>query len=65
MIDVTFALFDKAGDNKLSYEEFFVVLKNRLHRQVRRSMRPAGWEAFKTCLRDEIKIQHSQPKNIT
>ena len=65
MIDVVFALFDKAGDNKLSYEEFFVVLKNRLHRQVRRSMKPHGWEAFKTCLKDEIRIQNSQPKSVT
>ena len=34
MVDVIFALFDRAGDNCLSYEEFFVVIKNRLRRQV-------------------------------
>ena len=35
LVDVIFALFDRAGDNCLSYEEFFVVIKNRLRRQVR------------------------------
>ena len=34
LVDVIFALFDRAGDNCLSYEEFFVVIKNRLRRQV-------------------------------
>ncbi len=55
MIDIIFALFDKAGDNCLSYEEFFVVMRNRLRRQVRRSLRRTGWEAFKYCVRDEMR----------
>ena len=41
LVDVIFALFDRAGDNCLSYEEFFVVIKNRLRRQVQYKSRPA------------------------
>lgn len=55
MIDIIFALFDKAGDNCLSYEEFFVVMKNRLRRQIRRSLRRTGWDAFRICVKDEMR----------
>ena len=48
--------FSPPGDDCLSYEEFFVVMKNRLRRQVRRSIKPTGWDAFKNCVKDEIKI---------
>lgn len=64
MVDVIFALFDRAGDNCLSYEEFFVVIKNRLRRQIRRSLRRTGWEAFKGCVREEVRTNRSTGKPL-
>ncbi len=56
VIDVVFAMFDAAGDDRISYDEFFVVVRNRLHRQVRRSLaKRSGLEAFKQCVRDDLK----------
>ena len=62
LVDVIFALFDRAGDNCLSYEEFFVVIKNRIRRQIRRSLRRTGWEAFKGCVREEVRANRSSAK---
>ena len=43
------------GDDCLSYEEFFVVVKNRMKRQVRKSFKRQGWESFKACFREEMR----------
>ncbi len=55
LVDIVFALFDRAGDGCLSHDEFFAVLRNRLRRQIRRSLKRRGWGEFRKCLRDEIR----------
>ncbi|TRY80009.1 hypothetical protein TCAL_08930 [Tigriopus californicus] len=55
IVDVIFALFDQTGEDSLSSEEFFTVIKNRLNRQVRKSFDRTGWNAFKSCLKEEIR----------
>ncbi len=35
LVDLVFALFDRAGDGRLAHEEFIAVLRNRLRRQIR------------------------------
>ncbi len=55
LVSLLFALFDRAGDGRLSHDEFFAVLRNRLRRQISRSLRRSGWGAFRQCLREQIR----------
>ncbi|XP_074098396.1 calcium uptake protein 3, mitochondrial-like isoform X3 [Cotesia typhae] len=55
MIETVFALFDTDGDGELSYKEFIAIMKDRLHRGFKTQPRGEGWEAFKYCLKQEMK----------
>ncbi|CAL1678938.1 unnamed protein product [Lasius platythorax] len=55
IIDTVFALFDMDGDGQLSYKEFIAIMKDRLHRGFKSQLRNEGWEAFKFCVKQEMK----------
>ncbi|XP_011693394.1 PREDICTED: calcium uptake protein 3, mitochondrial isoform X3 [Wasmannia auropunctata] len=55
IIDTVFALFDDDGDGLLSYKEFIAIMKDRLHRGFKSQQRNEGWEAFKFCVKQEMK----------
>ncbi|XP_017848684.1 calcium uptake protein 3, mitochondrial isoform X11 [Drosophila busckii] len=55
LIDTVFAIFDADGDGLLSYKEFIAIMKDRLHRGFKSVAKSEGWEAFKYCLRNEMK----------
>ncbi|XP_065571770.1 calcium uptake protein 3, mitochondrial-like [Artemia franciscana] len=55
VVDTVFALFDVDGDGALSYKEFIAIMRDRLHRGVKSSMKAEGWEAFKHCLKQEMR----------
>ncbi|XP_012226028.1 calcium uptake protein 3, mitochondrial isoform X1 [Linepithema humile] len=55
IIDTVFALFDEDGDGQLSYKEFIAIMKDRLHRGFKSQQRNEGWEAFKFCVKQEMK----------
>ncbi|CAL1678935.1 unnamed protein product [Lasius platythorax] len=55
IIDTVFALFDEDGDGQLSYKEFIAIMKDRLHRGFKSQLRNEGWEAFKYCVKQEMK----------
>ncbi|XP_063980490.1 calcium uptake protein 3, mitochondrial isoform X3 [Diachasmimorpha longicaudata] len=55
IVDTVFALFDVDGDGQLSYEEFIAIMKDRLHRGSKSQPRGEGWEAFKYCVKQEMK----------
>ncbi|KAM0729295.1 Calcium uptake protein 3, mitochondrial [Formica fusca] len=55
IIDTVFALFDVDGDGQLSYKEFIAIMKDRLQRGFKSQQRNEGWEAFKYCVKQEMK----------
>lgn len=55
IIDTVFAIFDVDGDGQLSYKEFIAIMKDRLHRGFKSQLRSEGWEAFKFCVKQEMK----------
>ena len=55
MIDTIFALFDEDGDGQLSYKEFIAIMKDRLHRGFKSQQRREGWQAFTSCVKQEMK----------
>ncbi|XP_075226926.1 mitochondrial calcium uptake 3 isoform X2 [Lycorma delicatula] len=55
VVDTVFAIFDEDGDGQLSYREFIAIVKNRLHRGVKVNTKNEGWEAFRSCVKQEIK----------
>jgi len=55
LVDTVFAIFDDDGDSLLSYREFIAIMKDRLHRGNRPSFKHEGWEAFKSCIKQEMK----------
>ncbi|XP_070157621.1 calcium uptake protein 3, mitochondrial-like [Polyergus mexicanus] len=55
IIDTVFALFDVDGDGQLSYKEFIAIMKDRLQRGFKSQQRNEGWEAFKFCVKQEMK----------
>lgn len=55
LINTVFAIFDDDGDGLLSYREFIAIMKDRLHRGFKSSSKSEGWEAFKHCLKQEMK----------
>ncbi|XP_055704682.1 calcium uptake protein 3, mitochondrial isoform X4 [Phlebotomus papatasi] len=55
IIKTVFAIFDEDGDGLLSYKEFIAIMKDRLHRGCKSAQRTEGWDAFKQCLKNEIR----------
>ncbi|KAK9889133.1 hypothetical protein WA026_004402 [Henosepilachna vigintioctopunctata] len=55
LIHTVFAIFDDDGDGLLSYREFIAIMKDRLHRGFKSYAKNEGWEAFKLCLKQEMK----------
>ncbi|XP_068157929.1 calcium uptake protein 3, mitochondrial isoform X2 [Drosophila tropicalis] len=55
LIDTVFAIFDEDGDGLLSYKEFIAIMKDRLHRGFKSVAKSEGWDAFKYCVRQEMK----------
>ncbi|KAL1492926.1 hypothetical protein ABEB36_011090 [Hypothenemus hampei] len=57
LVHTVFALFDVDGDGLLSYREFIAIMKDRLHRGFKTYAKNEGWQAFKNCLKQEMKSQ--------
>ncbi|XP_030373462.1 calcium uptake protein 3, mitochondrial isoform X7 [Scaptodrosophila lebanonensis] len=55
LIETVFAIFDEDGDGLLSYKEFIAIMKDRLHRGFKSVAKAEGWDAFKFCVRQEMK----------
>ncbi|XP_066584516.1 calcium uptake protein 3, mitochondrial isoform X3 [Prorops nasuta] len=55
IVDTVFVLFDEDGDEQLSYKEFIAIMKDRLTRGMKSQQRNEGWEAFKYCVKQEMK----------
>ncbi|CAG0918629.1 unnamed protein product [Notodromas monacha] len=62
VVNTVFLMFDEDGDGQLSYKEFIAIMKDRIHRGFKFSMvmyvhssRNEGWDAFKACLKQEMK----------
>ncbi|KAG5881910.1 hypothetical protein JTB14_007107 [Gonioctena quinquepunctata] len=55
LVHIVFAIFDDDGDGLLSYREFIAIMKDRLHRGFKSYAKNEGWEAFKTCIKQEMK----------
>ncbi|CAM6031441.1 unnamed protein product, partial [Sphagnum compactum] len=57
LIETVFAIFDEDGDGLLSYKEFIAIMKDRLHRGFKSVAKAEGFEAFKQCLKAEMKTK--------
>lgn len=55
IVHTVFSIFDADGDGLLSYKEFIAIMKDRLHRGFKHYAKNEGWEAFKTCIKQEMK----------
>ncbi|CAG9760436.1 unnamed protein product [Ceutorhynchus assimilis] len=55
LVDTVFAIFDEDGDGLLSYREFIAIMKDRLHRGFKSYAKNEGWQAFKICVKQEMK----------
>ncbi|XP_050314268.1 calcium uptake protein 3, mitochondrial isoform X3 [Anthonomus grandis grandis] len=55
IVDTVFAIFDEDGDGLLSYREFIAIMKDRLHRGFKTYAKNEGWQAFKNCVKQEMK----------
>ncbi|XP_035453065.1 calcium uptake protein 3, mitochondrial isoform X2 [Spodoptera frugiperda] len=55
LVSTVFAIFDADGDGLLSYKEFIAIMKDRLHRGFKSYAKNEGWEAFKSCVKQEMK----------
>ncbi|XP_048478206.1 calcium uptake protein 3, mitochondrial isoform X4 [Plutella xylostella] len=55
LVSTVFAIFDADGDALLSYKEFIAIMKDRLHRGFKSYAKNEGWEAFKSCVKQEMK----------
>jgi Ca2+-binding EF-hand superfamily protein len=55
LVHTVFSIFDVDGDGLLSYREFIAIMKDRLHRGFKSYAKNEGWEAFKTCIKQEMK----------
>jgi len=55
LVHTVFAIFDEDGDGQLSYREFIAIMKDRLNRGFKSYTKNEGWDAFKICLKHEIK----------
>ncbi|OXA53052.1 calcium uptake protein 3, mitochondrial isoform X3 [Folsomia candida] len=57
VVETVFQIFDEDDDGHLSHREFIGVMKDRLHRGFKLYTKNEGWEAFKQCIRQEMKTQ--------
>lgn len=55
IVDTVFKIFDDDGDGQLSYKEFIAIMRDRLHRGFKHTSRSEGWDAFKQCVKSEMK----------
>ncbi|XP_017771494.1 PREDICTED: calcium uptake protein 3, mitochondrial isoform X2 [Nicrophorus vespilloides] len=55
LVHTVFSIFDDDGDGLLSYREFIAIMKDRLHRGFKSYAKNEGWEAFKSCIKQEMK----------
>ncbi|XP_050025946.1 calcium uptake protein 3, mitochondrial isoform X3 [Dermacentor andersoni] len=56
LVDTVFQIFDADGDGFLSYKEFIAIMRDRLHRGLRSHLiSTEGWDAFKLCIKEEIR----------
>ncbi|XP_029043278.1 calcium uptake protein 3, mitochondrial isoform X1 [Osmia bicornis bicornis] len=55
IIDTVFALFDDDGDGQLSYQEFIAIMKDRLRRGFKSQQRHKRFQAFTSCVKQEMK----------
>ncbi|KAJ1531543.1 hypothetical protein ONE63_000217 [Megalurothrips usitatus] len=55
LVHTVFALFDDDGDGLLTYQEFIAIMKDRLHRGFKSHAKNEGYEAFKECVKQELK----------
>ncbi|XP_046985630.1 calcium uptake protein 3, mitochondrial isoform X4 [Schistocerca americana] len=55
LVHIVFQIFDEDGDGQLSYREFIAIMKDRLHRGFKSYAKNEGWEAFKNCVKNEMK----------
>ncbi|XP_068082952.1 calcium uptake protein 3, mitochondrial [Anabrus simplex] len=55
LVHIVFQIFDEDGDGQLSYREFIAIMKDRLHRGFKSYAKNEGWEAFKSCVKQEMK----------
>ncbi|XP_004537192.1 calcium uptake protein 3, mitochondrial isoform X2 [Ceratitis capitata] len=60
LIDTVFAIFDDNGDGMLSYREFIAIMKDRVHRGFKSSAKSEGWDAFRHCMKHEMKQTQSK-----
>ncbi|KAJ9594446.1 hypothetical protein L9F63_014131, partial [Diploptera punctata] len=55
LVHIVFQIFDEDGDGQLSYREFIAIMKDRLHRGFKSYAKNEGWDAFKSCVKQEMK----------
>jgi len=55
VVETVFQIFDEDDDGHLSHREFIGVMKDRLHRGFKSSTKSEGWDAFKACLKQEMR----------
>ncbi|XP_065166360.1 calcium uptake protein 3, mitochondrial isoform X2 [Atheta coriaria] len=55
LVNTVFSIFDEDGDGLLSYREFIAIMKDRLHRGAKANIKYEGWDAFKSCIKTEMK----------
>ncbi|XP_023719824.1 calcium uptake protein 3, mitochondrial isoform X3 [Cryptotermes secundus] len=55
LVHTVFQIFDEDGDGQLSYREFIAIMKDRLHRGFKSYAKNEGWDAFKSCVKQEMK----------
>jgi len=56
LVQTVFDIFDEDDDGQLSYKEFIAIMRNRLHRGIHpHSNKNEGWDAFKSCIKEEMR----------
>ncbi|XP_032787556.2 calcium uptake protein 3, mitochondrial isoform X1 [Daphnia magna] len=55
VVRIVFLIFDQDGDGRLSDREFIAIMRDRIHRGLQSHSRNEGWDAFKHCVKQEIK----------
>jgi len=55
IIQTVFQIFDEDGDGLLSYQEFVMMMKDRVNRGLKHHSRQEGWTGFKHCIRQEMR----------
>ena len=56
MVDIVFMMFDKNGDNKLSHEEFLVVLKEWKYKGGMMRAGTKGRTGFWRCVQKNVSL---------